>query len=222
MKKYLLCAATIVMAAIMAACSDSETYADKLEKENAAISQFVSGKGQCAATLLGRPITVISEHDFEAAGNRTDAARNEFVLFENTGIYMQIVRRGCGKPIASGETATVLCRFNEYNLLTDSLQLTNNGIVFQHIPDKMYVTNSYGTFTGSFDSNSSIMSSAYGSTSVPGGWLIPLRYINVGRQSTPDEEIAKVNVIVPSAQGQQYASANTYPCYYELTYERGL
>lgn len=222
MKKTFLLLAVLALITAFAACSDSETYADKLDKENAAIAQFVAGGTECAKALLGQPITVISERDFEAAGCKTDVARNEFVLFENTGIYMQIVRKGCGRPIASGETATVLCRFDEYNLLTDSLQLTNNGIVFQHIPDKMYVTNSYGTFTGSFDGDSSIMSAAYSSTSVPGGWLIPLRYINIGRQSTPDEEIAKVNVIVPSAQGHQYASANTYPCYYQLTYERGL
>lgn len=222
MNKTTLLACLVCLAAFMAACSDSETYADKRKKENAAISQFVSGTTECAKALLPGAIRVISEADFEAAGCRTDATKNEFVLFEANGVYMQIVRQGCGEKLRNGETATVLCRFTEYNLLTDSLQLTNNGIVFQHIPDRMTVTNSYGTFTGSFDSESSIMASAYGSTSVPGGWLIPLRYINIGRQSKPDDEIAKVNIIVPSSEGQQYASANTYPCYYEITYERGL
>ena len=31
---------------------------------------------------------------------------------------MQIVRRGCGERIKNGESVNVLCRFNEYNLLT--------------------------------------------------------------------------------------------------------
>ena len=46
-------------------------------------------------------------------------------------------------------------------------------------------------------------------------------YIKVGRPSTPDEKIAKVNIIVPHTQGHYYASMNVYPCLYTITYERG-
>lgn len=221
MKKLfaLVCLATLL--ASMMSCSDTETYADKRKKEDAAISQFIAYNLSTAKQLFPKPITVITEKEFEDAGYKTDVEKNEFVLFETSGVYMQIVRQGCGSKIESGETTTVLCRFNEYNILEDTLQLTNNGIYFQHIPDKMTVTNYYGTFTGTFVDGSSVMAAAYSSTSVPSGWLLPLRYVNVGRQEKPDEEIAKVNIIVPSSEGHYYASANTYPCYYELTYERG-
>ena len=222
MKKFILFACLAITTAILTSCNDVETFAGKRDKENAAIAKFISGDTTTIASkLFAKPIHVISEIDFENAGCKTDTASNEFVLFEQSGVYMQIVREGCGEKLESGQTATVLCRFDEYNILTDSLQLSNNNIYFQHIPDKMTVTNMYGTFTGMFDNKSSIMAAAYQSTSVPGGWLIPLRYIKLGRQSKPDEEIAKVRVIVPSAQGHSYASANTYPCYYEITYQRG-
>lgn len=202
-------------------CSNTETYAEKRDKENAAISQFISRNLETSKKLFSIPISVISETDFEAAGCKTDTVKNEFVLFESTGVYMQIMRQGCGEKIKSGETANILCRFKEYNLLTDSLQLSNEFFSTNYYTDKMSVTNLYGTFTGSFDSAWSVMARQYTSTSVPGGWLVPLRYINVGRQSKPGEEIAKVRIIVPSAQGQYLASANVYPCFYELTYQRG-
>ena len=94
-------------AALLVACSDSETYADQKKKERQAINSYIRDKG----------IKVISEADFKAAGEVTDTIKNEFVLFESSGVYMQVLRQGCGKKIADGETATVLCRFSEYNLL---------------------------------------------------------------------------------------------------------
>lgn len=223
MKKIFIVLCTILAAFEFAACSDYETYAEKREKENAAISQFLTGKTNIAKRFgNGNPISVLSEKDFESRGYKTDTTKNEYVLFESTGVYMQIVRPGCGEVIKQGETTNVLCRFVEANLLTDSLQLTNETTAAHFMYDKMTVSNSYGTFTGIFDNTYSVMVSAYQSTSVPGGWLVPLRYIKLGRQSTPDEEIAKVRLVVPSAQGQSNASMNTYPCFYEITYERGL
>ena len=65
------------------------------------------------------------------------------------------------------------------------------------------------------------MSSVYGSTAVPSGWLVPFTYINVGRQTSENDEIAKVKLIVPHSQGQSNASSNVYPCFYVITYERG-
>ena len=74
-------------------------------------------------------------------------------------------------------------------------------------------------FTSTATFVSGAMYSTYG-TSVPSGWLVPLSYINVGRQSRPDEEIARVKLIVPHSQGQSYASQNVYPCFYDITYQR--
>ena len=133
---------------------------------------------------------------------------------------MQIVRKGCGEKIKNGESVTVLCRFNEYNLLTDSLNLTNNILYYSSVPDKMMVTNTLGTFTATFING--VMQAAYSSTSVPAGWLVPLSYINIGRMLKEDDEIAKVNIIVPHSQGTTAALTSVIPCYYELTYERGI
>lgn len=223
MKKLSIILCILSAAMSFVACNDTETYAEKREKEDAAISKFLSGGTAMSKYFCNnKAVTVISESDFDNRGYVTDTTKNEFVLFESTGVYMQIVRKGCGEQIKSGETASVLCRFTEANLLGDSLQLANTTTSTHFLYDKMTVTNTLNTFTGSFEAAYSVMASAYSSTSVPGGWLVPLRYIKVGRQSSPDEEIAKVKLIVPSGQGHYYASMNTYPCFYEITYQRGL
>ncbi len=191
------------------ACHDTETYADQKDRERTAISKFIAERG----------IRVITESEFKR-DTITDVSRNEFVLFENTGVYMQIVRKGCGEKVKPGETVNVLCRFDERNLLVDSLGLSNNNISYASLPDKFAVTNTLGTFTASFLSG--VMMSAYGTTSVPAGWLIPLSYINVGRVTKEGEEIAKVNIIVPHSQGTSYALSKVIPYYYEITYERGI
>lgn len=204
------------------ACNDYETYAEKREKEDAAISKFIDRNTEVAKTLFSKPISVISETDFEKAGYKTDISKNEYVLFETSGVYMQIMDNGCGNKIKEGETTNVLCRFDEYNILGDSLQLSNISSFYNLNPDKMTVINTYGTFTGIFTSSEeSLLAYAYSSTSVPSGWLIPLRYVQVGRPTKESESIAKVRIIVPSAQGHSNASSQTYPCFYELTYERG-
>ena len=194
---------------MVTACHDTETYADQKDRERTAISKFIAERG----------IRVISESEFKR-DSITDVSKNEFVLFENTGVYMQIVRKGCGEKVKPGETVNVLCRFDERNLLVDSLGLSNNNISYASLPDKFAVTNTLGTFTASFISG--VMMSAYGTTSVPAGWLIPLSYINVGRVTKEGEEIAKVNIIVPHSQGTSYALSNVVPYYYEITYERGI
>lgn len=195
----------------LVSCNDGETYAEQRDRENSAIRRYISENN----------ISVLTESEFRDNGYKTDTARREFVLMQSSGVYMQIVRKGCGDPIKDGETTTVLCRFTERNLLTDSIQLTNDILSFVSIPEKMSVTNTNGTFTASFDPNSSLMYTFYSTASVPTGWLVPFNYINIGRQTEPDDEIAKVNLIVPSTQGHQYASSGVYPCLYTITYERG-
>lgn len=212
MRKSVFAIVIMLAALVMAGCNKHETYADQKKKETAAIQKFIADS----------TIHVISEADFKANNNTTDVSKNQYVLFESTGVYMQIVRKGCGEPIKKGETTTVLCRFKETNLLTDSLQLTNNVLYYASLVDKLTVSNTSGSFTASFVSGNSVMASAYGSTSVPSGWLVPLSYINVGRPSKAGEETAKVRLIVPHTQGQAYATQSVYPCYYEITYERGL
>ena len=211
MKKLAFAFIILLALVILASCDDTETYAEQRDRENSAISQFIRDSS----------ITVITESEFRENGYKTDVSNNEYVLMQNSGVYMQIVREGCGEPIQDGETTTVLCRFTERNILTDSIQLTNDILAFASIPEKMSVTNTNGSFTASFLTESSLMYTFYGSTSVPTGWLVPFPYIKVGRQTSLEGEIAKVNLIVPSTQGHQYASSGVYPCFYTITYQRG-
>lgn len=208
--------ALLAAAALLAttSCNNVETYAEKMDRENDAIKIFLKKKG----------IKTISEAQFEQRGFMTNVSDNEYVLINSSGVYMQIERKGCGEPIKDGEVATpVLCRFTETNILTDSLLLDNRLYNYlSALPDKMFVTNTSGTFTASFDTNNSLMYQVYGSASVPSGWLTPLPYINIGRQKSKGDEIAKVNLIVPHSQGQSYATLGVYPCFYTITYERGL
>lgn len=193
-------------------CDDTESYADQKKKERSAIRSYIAKEN----------IKVITEKEFHAQDSTTDVSKNEYVLFETTGVYMQIIREGCGEKLKDGETATVICRFKEWNLLTDSLQLANNiENSSLNFPDLMSVKNTSGTFKASFIKGSSVMYSIYGSGSVPAGWLAPLSYIMIGRPAKPGEEIAKVKLIVPHTQGHQYASSGVYPCLYEITYQRG-
>lgn len=197
---------------LFAACSDTETYADKKKRETAAINKYIADSA----------VNVISEAAFYAQDSTTDVSKNQFVLFESSGVYMQIIRKGCGEKLKDGETATVLCRFQESNLINgaDSIQLSNIG--YSWLVDKILVKRSSATFTASFDTSSSLMYTAYSSAAVPSGWLVPLSYINLGRPAKDGDQIAKVKLIVPHSQGQSYASQNVYPCLYEITFQRGL
>ena len=105
----------LVSASAITSCSDDETYADQVKRERSAISAYIADSA----------VNVISEEQFRNQNYTTDVSKNEFVLFESSGLYMQIVRKGSGKPIASGESARILCRYTERNLMTDSIQASN-------------------------------------------------------------------------------------------------
>ena len=201
----------IVSLLVFTSCDKTETYAEQLERETESIHKFIIKKG----------INVISEDQFARQDNMTDTAKNQYVLFQNSGVYMQIVEKGTGEFIKKGETTTVLCRFTEHNILRDTLQLSNQFLIFSTKVDKMSVTNTSGTYTASFDPSSSVMSDVYQSTSVPSGWLIPLSYIKIGRLEKASSKLSHVRLIVPSQQGQFNASKSVYPCYYDLTFQRG-
>ena len=162
-----------LLCVLAASCSKYETYAEQKEAESDAINAFIAKNN----------INVISESTFFSNGNVTDLSRNEYVLFASSGVYMQIVRKGCGEKLKKGETATVLCRFSERNIKTDSLVVNTNTVSFRRFSDKMNVTNTLGNFTASFINGESWMVDAYTTTSVPSGWLVPLAYINIGRRA---------------------------------------
>ena len=206
-----LLAVLLCCIATLFSCKDSDTYADQKERERSAISKYIRDNN----------IKVISEEEFLAKDTITDVSKNEYVLFTNTGVYMQIVNRGVGEILKHNENTNVLCRYKEINLLTDSLQSSNIDMAFASLVDKMTVRRYYSTYTASFDHSSSLMARIYNSTSVPNGWLVPLAYIKLGRLVNDIDNLAKVNLIVPHSEGQANASQRVYPCFYTITYQRG-
>jgi hypothetical protein len=206
-----LLAVLLCCIATLFSCKDSDTYADQKERERSAISKYIRDNN----------IKVISEEEFLAKDTVTDVSKNEYVLFTNTGVYMQIVNRGVGEILKHNENTNVLCRYKEINLLTDSLQSSNIDMAFSSLVDKMTVRRYYSTYTASFDHSSSLMARIYNSTSVPNGWLVPLAYIKLGRLVNDTDNLAKVNLIVPHSEGQANASQRVYPCFYTITYQRG-
>lgn len=242
MKKILYILTLAVVGITMYSCTDDyETYEEKRDYERSAISRFIDNPTQ--GEIKGKKINVISEEKF-LKDTITDLSKNEFVHFSN-GVYMQIVRRGCGNILKNGESATMICRFKEYNLNTTDdtkrLSLMNDAPnTDQQYYEKIDVLNNSGTFIASWckkedktgyhgtmpnayyttDKNGYIVSR----TEVPQGWCVPLSYIKLGRPVNENEEIAKVRLIVPHDMGHLIASSsdNIYAYYYEITYERGV
>ena len=212
MKKLLFI--LIAFSAVLASCNDYETYGDKKEKERNAVAKFIADSS----------IVVISEDAFNQQGHTTNLSRNEFVKLDKTGVYMQIVREGCGTKLEDGENTNLVCRFEEFDIMNDTLSLCNNrnnltyyGKNLTAIPDIMKISRTSGSYTASFTSG--MTSSVYGAT-VPAGWLVALPYIKVGRPQSADEEYAKIRLIVPHSQGHANASSNVIPYYYVITFQR--
>lgn len=222
--------AILLLAGLFTSCDDTETYAEQKEKETNAISTFLSrdvrildANGDMVCNV--GYINTISEEQFLAQDSMTDISKNEYVLFSSTGVYMQIVRKGTGEKLERGKTARVICRFIEYNILGDSIQLRNDINYWHTSPDIIKISNNYGSFTANFDTEINGGGAMYlrygnGSTSVPNGWLVPFSYIRIGRQESEDEGIAKVRLIVPHSEGHANASSNVYPCFYEITFQK--
>ncbi len=207
-------------------CNKGETYSDLKEAERDAINRFISE--EFTTPFVKKKITVISQSQFESQGETTDVEKNEYVYLDKSGVYMQIVRKGCGSLVKESESLEILCRFLEYNIKGGTLLVRNDAPYFVVIsnkqydfssePDKMTVQRIGNSFTGSFVSGS--MSIFHSSAAVPAGWLVPLLYVNVGRPKNDGDEVAKVRLIVPHSQGTVDASSSVYPCYYEITYQR--
>ena len=230
MKNFLFAMIAFVAVLSFAACNDSETYKDMRDRELDSISSF----------LRKENIKVISEDEFTRRWNDnqrlTDTAKNnnEWVLFNSNGIYMQVIDQGCGDYIKKGETADVLVRFDEYNLSyaaemsNKCLTLSNNVPAYSYYVDKMSVTNTSGTFTGSFvNPKASLMALTYNSSytgissTVPSGWLIPFSWVKIGRPKTDDDRIAHVRLLVPHSYGTTSASGSVQACVYDMTLQKG-
>lgn len=209
MKKIVLI--MIAAIAVLASCNDYETYGDMKEKERNAINKFIADSS----------ITVISEDAFVQKDCKTDLTRNEFVKLDKSGVYMQIVRQGCGTKLQDGETVNIVCRCREFDIMNDTVRVLTNASYKAGCPDIMRVTCTSGTFTASFVKAIAYnMYYYYSSAAVPAGWLVPLSYINVGYPENENDEIAKVRLIVPHSQGHTLAMQDVTPFFYEITFQR--
>ncbi len=218
MKKTILSFATLILLlTTVFSCKDRETYAELKEKEKKSIAAFIKDND------ITGPITVISENTFYAQDSMTDLSRNEFVLFEDDGVYMQIVNKGSGQTMVemakeqpdSTITKNILCRFFEYDILNADTAHFNT--TFPSIVDKMLVkyTHYSQSYTASFTEG--FMKSFYDAT-VPKGWLKPLNYIRLSRDVG---KVAKVRVIIPHSSGTNDATGQVLPFYFEISYQLG-
>lgn len=200
MKKPVFISLLALFAVLLCSCEDYETYAEQKEKEKAHINEYIKKND----------IHVIDMETFEDNDYMTDTAKNEFVLFEDKGVYMQIVRKGEGEMMKDGDRTVFMARYLEYNIASDD---TISGNLYASIPDKFTCERKGDTFSASFTQG--YMYGIYGSV-VPSGWLLPLSYVNLGR---PNDKAAKVRLIVPHSEGTSVAAQYVYPTYYEITYE---
>ncbi len=173
------------------------TYDKQKEIEATQISKWISDYN---ITVTG-PASLLQD-------STSNVDNNEYVLFEDTGVLMQIVRRGDGKAIEKEESRYFSARFVEVYIGTGDTISMN---IYQQDPDNFYVRRNGDAYTASFTSG--ILANTYG-MSVPNAWLMVMPYIKPG---TLNSNSAKVRLIVPHNQGTQKAAAEVYPTFYEIT-----
>lgn len=217
-KNYLLWAVTALIMLALQSCNNGKTYAEMKEEEADAIHKYI----------VENDIEEISEAEFAAQDSVT--FENQYVLLEESGVYMHIDNRGPGKEVLKDGTYDMVARFVEIALQTRSdLGITAGDTLLAnfHVANPSYtikgedlkLTISGESYSASFIGKNSNMYNVYGTVAVPSGWLIPLRYLKPGK-TTDSGEIARVKLIVPHSEGTSSATQSVYPCFYELTYVR--
>lgn len=192
----------VAFALFMQSCDDYKSYAEQLKEERNLIKRFISQ----------HEIETISLDQFEAQDSLTIG--NQYVEFNNDGVYLQVVHEAEGPDARFAETNDViLVRCLEVYLATNDTVV--NSLNVSSAMDEFRYTKSSTQILGQFIGGG-MMQYAYG-TSVPAGWLIPLNYIKLSTTNGADR--TKVKLIVSAKSGQADAIQNIYPCYYELTYQ---
>ena len=188
-------------------CNNGKTYAEMKEDEREAIQRFIELND----------IKVIDEDQFAEQDSTTNVADNEYVLFAESGVYMQVVERGNGDLLEEGRHE-ILVRYLEKRIVeegtADTLSLNTISNLYPH-PDEFILTKEKNSLSASF-SNGGAMYNTHSSAYVPSGWLLPLNYLKVGRQIS---DRSKIKLILPHSQGTATASGQVFPCYYEITYQ---
>lgn len=139
-------------------CDDSKTYAELKEEEREAIKRYIELNN----------IKVISEAEFQKQDSTTNLSDNEYVLFEESGVYMQVVERGDGEVLTDGRYE-ILTRYWELVInedgTADTISSNMNGNYYPH-PDEFKLTKSKSSLSASFVGSSGAMYQAHGSASV--------------------------------------------------------
>jgi hypothetical protein len=194
----------LVLALLFASCDDAVTYSEMKEKERKAVSDYIEEQN----------IKIISFDEFVTNDSTTDVSKNEYVEIDD--VYMQIVNNPVKKDptsysINDGDNVDLLIRFYEYNI-QEGDTITSN--LYAADADEMRVTNTSGSYKATFTSG--VMMSVYQSSSVPTGWLVPLRFLTFTRKQS---NLAKVNIIVPHTKGTSNAATYVYPCLYQISFQ---
>ena len=188
-------------------CNNSKTYAELKDEEREAIKRYIELN----------EIKVIDEDQLEAQDSTTNVAANEYVLFDKTGVYMQVLERGNGELLEDGRHE-ILVRYIEEKIYkdgsTDTLSLNTVANMYAH-PDEFMLTKLESSLSATFTTNGA-MYQAHSSAYVPSGWLLPLSYLKVGREI---QGRSKIKLILPHSQGTATASGQVFPCVYEITYQ---
>lgn len=189
------------------ACDNHKTYAEMKEEERDAIRRFIEL----------RDIKVIDEEQFFAQDTTTNVNQNEYVLFGESGVYMQIIERGGGTLLEDGRH-DILVRYEEEEITadgtTDTLSLNTWQNYYPH-PDEFVLTKSGNSFSGTLGSTGA-MYSTHGSTSVPSAWMLVFDYITPGRKIS---DRSHIRLIVPHSEGTITASQSVTPAYYDIKYQ---
>ena len=219
MKNINLLLMMLVLTSIaLGSCDNQKTYAEMKEEEADAIQKFI----------LDNDIKVISEKEFIT--NDSTTLDNEYALFEESGIYVNVVTRGEGEVLPEGNH-TLLARFVEIAVQTQENRFKAGDTILANMhvndsptlmlsPEEMKVTIGKDSYSGSFSTEEagSLMVSMYQTSAIPAGWMFPLRFIKPNRTKSA-KQIARVKMIVPHSQGTSTAQQYVYPCFYEITYQ---
>ena len=188
-------------------CDDTKTYAELKEEDREAIKRFIEAN----------EIKVIDEDTFAEQDSVTNLAENEYVFFDETGVYLQIIEKGKGETLETGRHE-ILARYIEEMInedgTSDTLAYNTDPDWYPH-PDVFILTKTENAYAASFDNNASMVE-IHASNSVPAGWIQPFEYLKVGREIPAR---SKIRLIVPHSQGTSSAVQAVTPCYYEITYQ---
>ena len=164
---------SIVVCSCLQSCDNGKTYAEMKEDEADAIH----------AWILSHNYQIISERDFYNQDTVTN--ENQFVLFEESGVYMNIMCKGPngenGEVLKEG-SHEILSRFVEVAVQSrDELEFSvgdtllwnmgNTGnSTLELFPEEYKLTISSSSYSAAFQTSREYsMASIYGTTSVPSG-----------------------------------------------------